>query len=104
MKVFISQPMRGKTTDEIRNDRDAAIKYLTDTARVEGCEIEVVNPFVQNEYGDPLELLGAAISQMADADVVYFAPGWSDARGCRVENMAAHLYDKMIIESYGRRF
>jgi len=34
---------------------------------------------------------------MADADAVIFAPGWRDARGCRVEHVVASEYDLKII-------
>ena len=30
MKVFISQPMRGKSEEEILNERNKAIKFLKD--------------------------------------------------------------------------
>lgn len=31
------------------------------------------------------------------ADAVIFAPGWRDARGCRVEHVVASEYDLKII-------
>ena len=39
--------------------------------------------------------------RMADADAVIFAPGWRDARGCRVERLAAAEYGVPIIDGEG---
>ena len=40
------------------------------------------------------------ISKLAEADVAYFAPGWEDARGCRIEHQCAINYGIEIIEDH----
>lgn len=35
---------------------------------------------------------------MADADLVYFAKGWEDARGCMIERECAVQYGVPILE------
>ena len=97
-KLFISQPMRGKTDEEILNERElavnAAIEELDD-------EVEVIDSFFQAAPVDakPLWFLGKSLELLADADVVYFAPGWQDARGCRIEHMSAIEYGIPMIEA-----
>lgn len=99
-KLFISQPMKGKSDEEILETRKKAIESAE---RNIGEPVEVIDSFFQNAPHDakPLWFLGKSLELMADADVVYFAKGWEDARGCRVENLAALEYGiETIIEDY----
>lgn len=34
------------------------------------------------------------------ADIAYFAKGWQDARGCKIENTCAIEYGIPVIEDY----
>ena len=43
--------------------------------------------------------LGKSLELLAQADVVYFAPGWADARGCRIEHLCAVEYGIDRIEA-----
>lgn len=47
----------------------------------------------------PLWFLGKSLELLAQADVVYFAPGWADARGCRIEHLCAVEYGIDRIEA-----
>ena len=47
----------------------------------------------------PLWFLGKSIELLSDADVVYFASGWENARGCRIEHECAVEYGVDIIET-----
>lgn len=99
-KLFISQPMKDKSDEEILATRKKAIESAE---RNIGEPVEVIDSFFQNAPHDakPLWFLGKSLELMADADVVYFAKGWEDARGCRVENQAALEYGiETIIEDY----
>ena len=95
-KLFISQPMRGKTDEEILNERDmavyAAIEELDE-------EVEVIESFFQGAPADakPLWFLGKSLELLAEADIAYFAPGWQDARGCRIEHISAVEYGIPVI-------
>lgn len=96
-KIYISQPMRGRSTDEIIRERkqliaDAAVALRTD-------EVEVLDTlYPPGSKAKPLALLGRGIEKMAQADAVVFAPGWKDAKGCRVEHMAASEYELEMLE------
>ena len=59
-----------------------------------GCGHEHIESFFQNAPAEarPLWFLGKSLELLATADVAYFAPGWEDARGCRVEHTCAVEY------------
>ena len=98
-KLFISQPMKGKTDEEILAVREQAIKSAKDML---GEEVEVIDSFFQNAPADarPLWFLGKSLELLSTADVVYFAKGWEEARGCRIENTCAIEYGIALIEDY----
>lgn len=100
-KLFISQPMKVKTDEEILAVREKAIASAK--AKIdEGEEIEVIDSFFQNAPVDarPLWFLGKSLELLSTADVAYFAKGWEDARGCRIENTCAIEYGIDVIEDY----
>lgn len=98
-KLFISQPMKGKTDEEILAVRNKAIasaeKHL-------GEKVEVIDSFFQSAPADakPLWFLGKSIELLSNADVAYFAKGWDEARGCKIEHECALQYGIDIIEDY----
>ena len=98
-KLFISQPMRGKTDAEILAEREKAIasaeKHL-------GEKVEVIDSFFQNAPAEakPLWFLGKSLELLSTADVACFAKGWENARGCRIENTCAIEYGITVIEDY----
>lgn len=96
-KLFISQPMRNKTDEEILKEREQAIEIAKNCL---DDEIEVVDSFFQNAPYDakPLWFLGKSIELLSGADIAYFADGWKDARGCRIEHECAKEYGIQIIE------
>ena len=98
-KLFISQPMKGKTDEEILAVREQAIKSAKDLL---GEDVEVIDSFFQNAPADarPLWFLGKSLELLSTADVAYFAKGWEDARGCRIENTCAIEYGITVIEDY----
>ena len=96
-KLFISQPMRGKTDAEILAERSNAIQAAKDSVKD---EIEVIDSFFQDAPVDatPLWYLDESLKLLATADVAYFAPGWDKARGCKIENLCAKEYGVHVIE------
>lgn len=98
MKIFISQPMRGKTKEEILSVRQLAIE---EAERELGERVEVIESYFEDAPNDgnvPLWYLGKSIVLLSSADAVYFAKGWEDARGCRIERICAEQYGVRIIE------
>lgn len=91
MKIFISQPMRGKTDAEILAERERVIK----AAKAKwGDDVEVLESFFRGAPTEakPLWFLGESLKIMADADAIILCKGWSEARGCKVELYAADVY------------
>ena len=95
-KLFISQPMRGKTDEEILTERKKAISIAKS---ILNDDIEVIDSFFQNAPAEakPLWFLGKSLELLSTADIVYFCDGWQDYRGCRIEHVCAEEYGIKII-------
>ena len=65
-------------------------------------QVEVIDSFFQEAPVDakPLWFLGKSLELLAGADIAYFAKGWQDARGCKIENTCAIEYGIPVIEDY----
>ena len=99
MNVFISQPMRNRSEEEIKAERQKIMEYVQKFYPNE--KAEEINSFFDMDVQSknvPLRMLGMSLELLAEADVAVFADGWSMARGCRVEHFAAILYDIPIID------
>lgn len=99
-KLFISQPMKGKTNEEILAVRQKAIESAE---RELGEKVEVIDSFFQDAPVDanPLWYLLKSLELLSTADVAYFAKGWEEARGCKIENTCAIEYGiELVIEDY----
>lgn len=103
MKAMISQPMAGKTPEDIVETRNRAIKFLEERG------YEVVNTlFTDVWYSEssmkdrgvvnkPLCYLAKSLENMSLCDVAYFCNGWERARGCRIEQEAAKAYGLIVM-------
>ena len=98
-RVFISQPMNGRTDSEILKERKKAAAAVE---KYFGEKVEVIDSFFQGAPAEanPLWFLGKSLELLATADIAYFAPGWEKARGCRIENICAIEYGITVIEDY----
>ncbi len=94
MKLMISQPMRGKTTEQIEAERNALVEQLEKEGH------EVVNTIFAEETpkdcDTALFYLSKSIEAIGKVDGVVFMPGWNAARGCRIEYDVAVQYQKFI--------
>jgi len=89
-KLFISQPMRDKTNNEIEKERmSAKIK-----AEIAMGEVEIIDSFFKDAPHDakPLWYLGEAIKLLGEADIAYFCKDWEYYRGCVIEHECAVRY------------
>ena len=95
-KLFISQPMRWKTEVEILRERTIAYQKVVD---ILGEDVEVIDTYFKNfkENPKPLHYIAKSIECLAEADIVYFAKGWENARGCKIEHLCAVEYGKLCI-------
>jgi hypothetical protein len=97
IKVFISQPMHGRTKCEITEERNK-IKKLIENKYGEGYQIEYLNENLWERPKDwtRIQHLGYSIMNMYNADVAVFAPDWIKASGCCVEHEVAYRYNKKL--------
>lgn len=103
LKAMLSQPMGGKTQEEIMEARERAIHALQERG------YEIVNTLFTDEwYGKeameergvvqiPLCFLAKSLENMSLCHAAYFCKGWEQARGCRIEHEAAKAYGLEII-------
>lgn len=103
MKAMLSQPMAGKTEEEIVATREKAVAAL----KAKGYEI--VNTLFTDEWYSsekmkergvvqiPLCFLAKSLENMSLCHVAYFCKGWEQARGCRLEHDAAIAYGLNVI-------
>lgn len=102
-KAMLSQPMAGKTNEEIVSTREKAVSVLNRMG------YEVVNTLFTDEWYSkekmeergvvqiPLCFLAKSLENMSLCHTVYFCKGWENARGCRIEHEAAKAYGLEII-------
>lgn len=103
MKAMLSQPMVGKTEEEIIATREKAI------ATLKSMGYEVVNTLFTDEWYSqdsmstrgvvqvPLCFLAKSLENMSLCHAAYFCKGWEKARGCKIEHDAAVAYDLKVI-------
>lgn len=102
-KAMLSQPMAGKTNEEIAATRDRAVAFL------KGMGYEVVNTLFTDEWYSkeamenrgvvqiPLCFLAKSLENMSLCHAAFFCKGWEKARGCKIEHDAAVAYGLTII-------
>lgn len=103
MKAMISQPMAGKSEEEIVATRERAIQILKERG------YEIVNTLFTDEWYSqdsmkergvvqiPLCFLAKSLESMSLCHAVYFCKDWENARGCRIEHEAAKAYGLEVI-------
>lgn len=102
-KAMLSQPMGGKSDEEIIQTRERAVAVLQEKGYF------VVNTLFTDEWYSqeamekrgvvqiPLCFLAKSLENMSLCHAAYFCKGWENARGCRIEHEAAKAYGLEII-------
>jgi hypothetical protein len=102
-KAMLSQPMAGKTEDEIVSTRERAIKAL------EAQGYSIVNTLFTDEWYSkeqmtergvvqiPLCFLAKSLENMSLCHAAYFCKGWENTRGCKLEHDAAKAYGLEVL-------
>ena len=102
-KIMISQPMNGLTEEQITNAQNKFLEY----AKKEN--LEVLNTYFKDEWYSqdsmslrgvvqiPVCFLAKSLEYMSKCSIVYFAKGWENARGCKIEHEVALQYGLEII-------
>lgn len=100
-KVFISQPMRGLSSEQIESERERIIEFLKQ-GYIED-EFEVIPSYFGDDFTKyfeehpevnvPLYYLAKSLELLSQADLAVFVRGWKEARGCWLEFECAQRYD-----------
>ena len=102
-KAMLSQPITGKTEEEIIATREKAIRLLKEKG------YKVINTLITDEWYSkekmtergvvqiPLCFLAKSLENMSLCHAAYFCKGWENARGCKIEHEAAKAYGLEII-------
>lgn len=102
-RAMLSQPMAGKSEQEIIETRNRAIATLAEQG------YEVINTLFSDEWYRtenmkqrgvvqiPLCFLAKSLENMSLCHAAYFCNGWENARGCKIEHQAAVDYGLEII-------
>jgi hypothetical protein len=93
-KLFISQPMRGLTDEQILQARE--IIRIKAEQQI-GEKVELIDSFISEYPGEinksiPVWYLGKSIQFLSQADIAYFGGDWFNARGCKIEHEIAKEY------------
>lgn len=103
MKAMLSQPMAGKTEEEIVETRNRAIAALAEQG------YEIVNTLFTDEWYSQEKMkergvvqislcfLAKSLENMSLCHAAYFCKGWGNARGCKIEHDAAVAYGLEVI-------
>ena len=96
-KAMLSQPMAGKTEEEIKATRNKAIKKLNELG-YELVDTLFTDEWVAKEKSNDvvnvhLWFLAKSLQKMSE----YFCKGWGNTRGCEIEHDAAELYELELI-------
>lgn len=103
MKAMLSQPMAGKSEEEIVSTRNRAISKL------EAMGFDVVNTLFTDEWYSPdsmrkrgvenipLCFFAKSVEAMSQCNAAYFCKGWESTRGCSMEHEVAKAYGVTII-------
>lgn len=98
VKVFVSQPMRGKTNEEIMKERERVKDVVKRLYPLHIVKVEILDSFIKNSNSS-LETFIRGLNKMYEADLVYFVKGFKEYRGCKLEFEIATEYNaRMAVE------
>ena len=92
-KLFISQPMRDKTNEEIIEERNRIKKIVEEKFNE---PVELIDSFFKDapHNATPIWYLGQSLLKLSEANVAYFAKKWEKYDGCIIEHETAVRYSK----------
>ena len=102
--IFISQPMTGKSEEEILATRQEAIDKIHQLASKDGEQVNIIDSYIddatRNEFqgrmGDAINWdifwLSQSLERLAMANTIWLCDGWEYSKGCNVELSCAMQY------------
>lgn len=94
-KIMISQPMNGKTNEQIIEERHKLASELAE----EGLQVidTIIKEDAPQNIDEAIYYLAKSVEFIGQVDIVVFMKGWEKARGCKIEHQVAVEYGKEII-------
>lgn len=102
MKVFISMPMKSKSTSQVRAEMEKVYRAILAKlpqaefidSVIDGADMKIATT------GDDAGVwyLGKSLELLSEADLVFFVNDYKDYRGCMIERIVAEKYGKFCID------
>ena len=109
--IFISQPMTGKSEEEILATRQKAIDKIHQLASEKDIQVHIVDSYVDDATRKHFEerltddinwdiyWLSQSLQKLALADTIWLCEGWEHSKGCNIEFACAIQYGLGIMYS-----
>ena len=109
INIFISQPMTGKSEEEILATRQKAIDEIHQLFDADGVEINIIASYiddatrkhfkehVSDDINWDIFWLSQSLERLAMADMIWLCDGWEYSKGCNVELECAMQYGISIV-------
>ena len=107
--VFISQPMTGKSEEEILATRQKEIDKIHQLFDADGIEINIIASYiddatrkhfkehVSDDINWDIFWLSQSLERLAMADMIWLCDGWEYSNGCNIELECATRYGISIM-------
>lgn len=107
--IFISQPMSGKSEEEILATRQKAIDKIHQLFDADGVEINIIASYINDATRKRFEervnddinwdifWLSQSLERLAMADMIWLCDGWEYSNGCNIELECATRYGISIM-------
>ena len=107
--IFISQPMTGKSEEEILATRQKEIEKIHQLFDADGVEINIIDSYiddatrkhfkehVSDDINWDIFWLSQSLERLAMADMIWLCDGWEYSKGCNVELECAMQYGISIV-------
>lgn len=107
--IFISQPMTGKSEEEILATRQKEIEKIHQLFDADGVEINIMGSYiddatrkhfkkyVSDDINWDIFWLSQSLERLAMADMIWLCDGWEYSNGCNIELECATRYGISIM-------
>ena len=107
--IFISQPMSGKSEEEILATRQKEIDKIHQLFDADGVEINIIASYINDATRKRFEehvsddinwdiyWLSQSLERLAIADMIWLCDGWEYSNGCNIELECATRYGLTIV-------
>ena len=109
--IFISQPMTGKSEEEILATRQKAIDKIHQLFDADGKQVNIIASYINDATRKRFEerasdninwdiyWLSKSLERLAMADTIWLCDGWEYSKGCNIELKCAIQYGLNIVYS-----